>query len=211
MCSPTLDPVNWDRLFEDLEGQLASEWEAERAARDAESERLRIAQLTLRSRLRFLCERQASVIMDLANGRRVPLTLRTVGADWIAADSTTARGGGSAHSMLVIPLHAVHGVSTDHGMILGSLDEQPAPPSALRERMTLGFVLRDLARRRVPLHLSTANAEDIHGTIDRAGSDHLDLALHDAGTARLAGAVQGFRIVPFDAVVSVRTTGDQPL
>lgn len=203
--------MNWDRLFEDLEGQLASEWEAERAARDAESERLRIAQLTLRSRLRFLCERQASIVMDLANGRRLPLTLRTVGADWIAADSTTVRGGGSAQSMLVIPLHAVHGISTDHGMVLGSLDEQAAASSPLRERMTLGFILRDLARRRVPLHLSTANAEDIHGTIDRAGSDHLDLALHDAGTARLAAAVQGFRIVPFEAVVSVRTTGDQPL
>ena len=29
--------MRWDRLFEDLEGQLASEWEAERAALDAES------------------------------------------------------------------------------------------------------------------------------------------------------------------------------
>lgn len=203
--------MNWDRLFEDLEGQLASEWEAERAARDAESERLRIAQLMLRGRLRILCERQASIIMDLANGRRLPLTLRTVGADWIAAESAMVRGAVPTQSMLVIPLHAVHGISTDHGMVLGSLDEQEVPPSALRERMTFGFILRDLARRRVPLHLSTAKAEDIHGTIDRAGADHLDLALHDAGTARLAGAVQGFRIVPFNAVVCVRTTGDQPL
>jgi hypothetical protein len=201
--------VNWDRLFEDLEGQLASEWEAERAARDAESERLRIAQVTLRSRLRVLCERRAEAVIEVADGRRLPLSLRTAGADWIAADSMEARGATVTRSMFVIPLPAIRGVATDHGMVLESLDEQSAPPSALRERMTLGFVLRDLARRRTPVHVSTAGADDIHGTIDRAGFDHLDLALHDAGAARIASAVQGFRIIPFDALVAVRTIGDQ--
>ena len=32
--------MRWDRFFEDLEDQLDSEWEAERAALDTESERL---------------------------------------------------------------------------------------------------------------------------------------------------------------------------
>ena len=34
--------VRWDRFFEDLEDQLDSEWEAERAALDTEAERLRL-------------------------------------------------------------------------------------------------------------------------------------------------------------------------
>ena len=51
----TVVHVHWDRLFEDLEGQLASEWESERAALDAESERLRISRLEQRSRLRVVC------------------------------------------------------------------------------------------------------------------------------------------------------------
>ena len=39
--------MRWDRFFDDLEGQLASEWEAERAVLDSESERLRVARMTL--------------------------------------------------------------------------------------------------------------------------------------------------------------------
>lgn len=52
--------MHWDRLFDDLESQLASEWEAERAALDAESERLRISRLDLHSRLRQLCAADAT-------------------------------------------------------------------------------------------------------------------------------------------------------
>lgn len=203
--------MNWDRLFEDLEGQLASEWEAERAALDAESERVRISQLALRTRLRAMSARRASIVIELANGRRMPVILRTVGADWLAAEISTALGALASRSMLVVPLRAIQSLGSDHGMLLSSLEEDADPPSILRERMTLGFVLRDLARRRVALHLSTTMGDDVHGTIDRAGADHLDLAVHDAGTARLASAVQSFRIVPFEALVAIRLAGDQRL
>ena len=46
--------MRWDRFFDDLEGQLASEWEAERAALDTEAERLRLSRVALRERLRWL-------------------------------------------------------------------------------------------------------------------------------------------------------------
>lgn len=211
LLSPTLDPMNWDRLFDDLEGQLASEWEAERAALDAESERVRISQLDLRTRLRTMSARNASIVIEFMNGRRMPMTLRIVGADWLAAETSPAPGTVVGRSMLVIPVRAIQSIGSDHGMLLGSLEEEITPPSALRERMTLGFVLRDLARRRIPLHLSTTRGDDVHGTIDRAGADHLDLALHDPGTARLASAVQSFRIVPFAALLTIRLVGDQRL
>jgi hypothetical protein len=42
------------------------------------------------------------------------------------------------------------------------------------------------------------------GTIDRAGADHLDLAVHEPGTARRASEVTGHRIVLFDAVAWIR-------
>lgn len=201
--------MHWERLFEDLEGQLASEWEAERAVLDAESERLRIARLDLRARLRMLCETGTDATVELANGRRLPVTLRSLGADWIAvASRDPGTGGAPMGSAQLVPLHAVASLSTDHGRLLASLDE-PVTEPALRERMTLGFVLRDLARRRVPLHISTRVGDDVHGTIDRAAADHLDLAVHDPGQARSAGAVQGFRIIPFSALVAVRVPGDQ--
>lgn len=201
--------MHWDRLFEDLEGQLSSEWEAERAMLDAESERLRIARLDLRSRLRSLCTAEATATIDLADGRRLPVSLHRLGADWIAVSSRSATGAQVAASALFIPLHAIAGLTTDHGTILASLEEPADAGRALRERMTLGFVLRDLARRRIPVRLSTRSGEDVYGTIDRAAADHLDLAMHDPGEARLAAAVRGHRIVPFASLVEVRTPGSQ--
>lgn len=205
--------MHWDRLFEDLEGQLASDWEAERAVLDAESERLRIAKLDLRARLRTLCSTGTDATIDLVDGRRLPVTLQALGADWLAVASRDVGGAphasGPTASALILPLHAVAGITTDHGTVLASLDDSATGPHPLRERMTLGFVLRDLARRRIPVHISVRVGDDVHGTIDRAAADHLDLALHDPGQARLAGAVRGFRIIPFSTLVAVRTPGDQ--
>lgn len=207
--SPTLYRMRWDRLFENLEGQLASEWEAERAALDAESERLRISRLDLRGRLRTLCAAEAPALLSLTGLARLPVRLVALGADWIAAADRPAEGSRSAKSIRIIPLHALTGIGVDHGMLLASVEDRGDPTAELRERMTLGFVLRDLARRRTPVRIRTGDGEELHGTIDRAGADHLDIALHEAGQARLAGSVSGFRIVPFDAVAAVQTAGDQ--
>ncbi|MFF5626098.1 hypothetical protein [Microbacterium sp. LWH10-1.2] len=201
--------MHWDRLFDDLEGQLAAEWEAERATLDAESERLRISRLDLRSRLRLLCAEGTAVTLDLPGIGRCGLLLRSLGADWTAATVTAADGASAAATVRIVPLHAIRGLATDHGSLLGSLDDSAGQERSMRERMTLGFILRDLARRRVPVHLTTIDGERLHGTVDRAGSDHLDLAVHDRGTARRASAVHGFRIVPFTALSAVDLSGDQ--
>lgn len=198
--SRTLSRVHWDRLFEDLEGQLAAEWEAERAALDAESERLRISKLTLRDRLRVLHRSGAPVVVHLAEGDRVSGRIAAVGADWIAAHTRDAAGA------LIVPIGALSGIETHHGAILETLEDVEAPHDGLRSRMTLGFLMRDFARRRVAVHLALGGGERVHGTIDRAGEDHLDLAVHDAGESRLASAVRSFRIVPLTAVQWVRTT-----
>lgn len=205
----TVGRVHWDRLFEDLEGQLASEWESERAALDAESERLRISRLELRSRLRVLCADSAQATIDLAGGARIRARLKALGADWVAAAIVQTEDAAAVRSTRIIPLHAVHGLSIDHGLLLASLDDADSSAPVLRERMSLGFVLRDLARRRVPVRVVGIDGADFHGTVDRAGADHLDLALHDPGTARIAAAVRGFRMIPFAAVTSVQIVGDQ--
>lgn len=197
--SRTLCAVHWDRLFEDLEGQLSAEWEAERAALDAESERLRISKLAVLTRLRLLERADAPVTVRLAGGDRQSGRLRAVGADWIAMQPA------DAPNALIAPASALTGVETHHGAILDTLEDAPAPADGLRARMTLGFLLRDFARRRLPLRISLGDGDQVHGTIDRAGEDHFDLAIHDAGTARLASNVHAFRIVPFTAVRWIRT------
>jgi hypothetical protein len=110
-------------------------------------------------------------------------------------------------AVLLVPVAAVRGLTVDHGAMLASLAaESPGAPT-LRERMTLGFVLRDLARRRLPVQLRLLVGDDLHGTIDRAAVDHLDLAEHDSGAARRADAVHGFRMVPYAALSAVRVLG----
>lgn len=202
LLSPTLDRVHWDRVFEDLESQLAAEWEAERAVLDAESERLRISRLELRTRLRMLAQHECVVSLRLLSDQeRRTVTLRAVGADWIATQGT------DSSATLIIPLTSITSIETDHGSLLGTLEESALPVAALRERMTLGFLLRDFARRRIPLRLALRDGETVHGTVDRAGIDHLDLAVHDLGESRRAAAVRGFRMVPFDALVWLRPGG----
>lgn len=182
--------MHWDHLFEDLEGQLTSEWEAERAALDAEAERLRIAKIALIDRIRTL--RGTPLRIGLASGEALPVVLRDVGADWLAAEPA------SEHRLVIVPIAAVSALDVDLGQILQSLE--PAEPTGLiRSRMTLGFVLRDLARRRASVRLTTGT-QALHGTVDRAGADHLDLALHEDGEPRRASAVQGLRIIPFAAL-----------
>ena len=202
-ASRTLDGMEWDRLFEDLEDQIASGWEAERAALDAETERLRIARLDLRTRLGALVDDGSTVAAVLTDATRLRGRLRAVGADWAAVQPQDAPG------LVLLPDHAVELWALDHGALLSS-GTTTAPLSPLRERMSFGFVVRDLARRRSGVTVRTRSGAVLAGTIDRAGADHLDLALHDAGSPRRARAVTGFRIVPFASVLSIGTDSAAP-
>lgn len=193
--------MHWDRLFEDLEDQLASGWEAERAALDAEAERVRIARLELRVRLADLVADAPAITATLVDGSPIRGRLRAVGADWAALDADDAAG------IALVPLDSVAHWTLDHGSLLASGGAGGSSPglSPLRERMTLGFVLRDLARRRAAVTVRVHPETLLTGTIDRAGADHLDLALHEAGEPRRAHAVRGFRLIPFGALLVVRT------
>ncbi|MFT4211595.1 MAG: hypothetical protein QM626_06940 [Microbacterium sp.] len=187
--------MRWDRLFEDLQDQFASEWEAERAALDTEAERLRLTRLPLRARLAALAhpagpEIAVEVGEDVVRGR-----LTAVGEDW---------AGLAGDAVGILRLDAVRAVTLEHADLLRSARAEPARPATLAERMGFGFVLRDLARRRVGVVVHGIGGGALSGTIDRAAADHLDLAVHDAGSPRRAGEVTGFRVIPFTAVTWVR-------
>ncbi|MCP2637471.1 hypothetical protein K0817_012985 [Microbacterium sp. HD4P20] len=193
--------MRWDRFFDDLEDQLASEWEAERAALDTEAERLRLSRVALVERLTLLAVGDASragALFEFADGTTLRAVVTGVGADWAALVPEQGRTGA-----VIAPLWAIVAIGMPHADLLRTA--RPAPSrTALAERLTFGFVLRDLVRRRagVAVHLSSGRA--LTGTIDRAGVDHFDLALHDPGAARRAEAVSGYRIVPFSAVAWIR-------
>lgn len=191
--------VRWDRFFEDLQGQFDAEWEAERAVLDTEAERLRLSRVALRERLAVLARGadRAEVSFELVGETTLRARISAVGADWTGTETP---GGRSA----VIPVAAICALSVAHADLLRSARPLAPERTSLAERMTMGFVLRDLARRRVPVTIVTASARTFSGTVDRAGADHLDLAQHDPGAPRRFEDVRGYRLVPFASIALIR-------
>lgn len=202
--------MRWDDLFDDLEGQLEQELSAEDVHVRAEEERLRIGRLGLRDRLAVLARHSAlagsvdsdAVDVVLTDGSAITLRLTSVGKDWIAGDVVA---GSPLRAGAIIPVSAIAAVTmTPAGSALSLRAEPSGGPSAnLESRLGLPFVLRDLCRRRIAVDLVTSWTR-LHGTIDRVGRDHLDLAEHDADAPRRDGAVRRIRSIASAAIVIVR-------
>lgn len=197
----SLTGMRWDHLFDDLESQLEHELGAEEVDLLAEEERLRLGRLTLRDRIRAMTP--STVRLTLTDGSRLLLTLGAVGRDWIAGEEV--REGGTAASC-VVPIAAIAACFPDPAQSTASLALDAGAAStvgSLAARLGLAFVLRDLCRRRASLQVTTP-AEQLHGTIDRVGRDHMDLAEHDRDVARRDRDVRALRMLPLGQIVVVR-------
>ncbi|WP_022881599.1 hypothetical protein [Gryllotalpicola ginsengisoli] len=192
--------MRFDKLFEDLEGQLETELAAQGAAREAEEERLRLARLTLRERLSTLAGLGSGIRAQLVDGSVLSLTPGTVGKDWFSADLADA-------GACIVRLDAVTALSLTLEQARASSERMPpsgAAREALAARIGVGVPLRDLARRRVPVDVfALGHAVPVHGTIDRVGADHLELAVHERGAARRARAVTELRLIALSALARV--------
>ena len=197
--------VRWGKLFDDLEGQLEQELEAEDVDLRAEEERLRLGRLSLRDRLLALHRSgagAASVALQVAEHR---LCVRpvSIGKDWLSGDliDGSARG-----AQCIVPIDSIDAVLLDRDQVRSSLISAPEEDGArLSARLGIGFVLRDLCRRRRTVELVTASGS-VTGTIDRVGRDHLDLAEHAADAARRETAVTQYRVLPFARLLYLRLT-----
>jgi len=193
--------MRWDHLFDDLAGQLEHELHAEERDLQQEEERLRLGRLELRARLgAMLRDRdpaRRALSLRTRDGAHHRLRLRSLGRDWLAGDRLEPASG-----QLVVPLAALESLILDAHQVDRTLEAAPLPDD-LSARLGLTFLLRDLCRRRVALTLQTVVA-DVHGTIDRVGRDHVDVAVHDPGVPRRSSAVEHVRVVPVDQVLLVR-------
>jgi hypothetical protein len=204
--------MRWDNLFDDLESQLAQEITAEEIDLQAEEERLRLARLGIRDRL-FAIHTIASgdhermLRLILRDGTRISVTPSTFGRDWFSGeliDDSVRR------PPCVVPIEAIDGISLTRGQVITSLDSTRAEesPGALSAKLGLTFVLRDLCRRRQPVELRMLDPTNpqapLHGTIDRVGRDHLDLAMHEPGHPRRESAVSEYRLVRLSQLLLVR-------
>ncbi|MDQ1579732.1 MAG: hypothetical protein QOD05_507 [Microbacteriaceae bacterium] len=198
--------MRWDDLFDDLEGQLEYGLGAEAIDLKAEEERLRLGQMSLRDRLTSIARAQAkgssyAISVQLVSGAVIFVRPTTFGKDWLAADLA---GEARAAAQCVIPMAAVAGLILTPEQVHESLDAEPGPRGAprLADRIGLAFVLRDLCRRRTSVELVTA-AGSLGGTIDRVGREHLDLAVHEPGSARRESNVTQYRVVPLASILLV--------
>ncbi len=192
--------MRWESLFDDLEGQLEQELDAEELDLRAEEERLRIGRMTLRDRL--VAAAVSGVLrLGLQGGSALELRLTAYGRDWLAGESV---GELSRHGPVLVPIAAIAALALDPGQVEQRVAAAPASaPPPLADRLGIAFVLRTVCRRRTAVELELTDGR-LHGTIDRVGRDHLDLAVHEVGVQRRHDAVRQLRVVPFGQLVLVR-------
>ncbi|HEX6447475.1 MAG TPA: hypothetical protein VF053_20435 [Streptosporangiales bacterium] len=183
--------MRWERLFADLENELAAAAAAERDAEIAERTRTEVAKLRLVDRLRVAGGVEVTVAL-LGGGDWCGAVLDT-GPDWVLL------GRGHRGDALV-SLDAVAAVTG-----LPPWSAVPGSEGRVAERFRVGAVLRGIARDRAAVRVVLRDGGAHHGTVDRVGADFLELAEHDPGEPRRPGAVRRVRLVPFSALAAVVT------
>jgi len=175
---PRVPGDRWERLFGDLEAQLAAGRAEETRGDVAELTRAERSRVTLVDRLRASRGRRLRVLPR--DGEPIDGVVTDVGAQWLVLDLGTGRRA-------LVPTAGVCSVQ--------GLGPQVAPAAGRTESaLGLGHVLRALARDRVQATVRT-DAGRFTGRLDRVGADHLDMTLEaPAGSAVC---------VPFDAVLAV--------
>jgi hypothetical protein len=179
--------MRWDRLFDDLEAQLAVD---EARGRDAEvADRTRRERALLDVHTRLLANVGATHVGLRLREHVVPGRLVDVGPDWALVETAADRP-------VLVALAAVRAMT---GLVPGA-----RTPSVVARRFGLGAALRAVSRDRAVVEVVDVDGHASTGTIDVVGSDHLELAQHAADEPRRRANVSGLLLVPFWSLGSVR-------
>ncbi len=180
--------MRWQALFDDLEAQLDA---AESAALDAEvRDRTRREAALVRGSDRLRAARGTALTLAVQGVPDVAGRLLDAGDDWLLLEEAGLRE-------VLVPTGAVLAVS---GLGRGAT----GPQGEVERRLDLRWALRGLTRSRAPVRLALRDGRELSGTLERVGTDHVDLAEHAVGELRRASAVRGARMVPLPALALVR-------
>ncbi len=183
--------VRWEQLFDDLEGQAVASEQADLDAEVADRTRIEVARLGFGDRLRA------------AIGSRIELSLGAAGT--ISGELSRTGPGwllltGDRGAQVVVTEDAVGAADG-----LPSLTDAPGSGGAVESRLDLGFVLRSIARDRVPVRVVLRDGSSRVGTIDRVGADFIDLAEHPADEPRRPAEVARRSAIRLAAIAMVRS------
>lgn len=174
--------MSWEHelfaLFDDLEGEAAALWEADREAELADRARAEYATVTLASRL--MASRGRQVALDLPHVGRIEARLARVGDGWCLLS-----GPGQDWIVPFASVVAVHGASGR---------SSPEVAWSAVDRLGLRSALRRLADadERCHVHLADGTRHEVH--VHRVGADFLE-----------ARGARGERLlVPYAALVAVQ-------
>lgn len=193
--------MRWDDLFTDLEAQFDALQAAELAGEVADRTRRERARIRLVDRLR--ATRGATVTIRVGGGLALSGRVERVGPDWLllsdSAGEGASEGAGDGAGEIVLPATALRWIAG-----LSARADDPAVDGVVAARLDLSYLLRGIARDRAVVTLTLTDGGQLSGTIDRVGSDHLDIADHDPGEPRRPSSVRAIRTIPFAAIAAVR-------
>lgn len=178
--------MRWDRLFDDLEGQLEAAAALERAGEVADRTRRERAAVGLLER--FLAHRGGPVTLRCGAGDQIRGTIDDVGVDWVLL--------GSPPGSVLVHLPAIRSV---HG-----LPGRAEPPATLARRFTMGMAVRVMSRDRAAVSVVDVTGALLTGTVDTVGSDYFELAEHPLDVPRRSENIRGLRVIPWSAVSWIR-------
>lgn len=179
--------VRWDRLFDDLEAQLAAQTRLELDAEVAERTRTERSKVTVGERVAGAVG--SPVVVRLRGGSIARGVLEDSGDGWLLLVEGTGR-------QLLVPTGAVLGVSG-----LG----RPRDDTRAR-RFGMGSALRGISRDRRAVAVVDVDGGTVHGTIDAVGADAFDLTEHPLDSPRRPEHVRGERVIPFAAVALISSS-----
>lgn len=181
--------MRWQQLFADLSAQFDEAASAGQRVDVAARARAETSAVALADRLRG--SEGAELGLQCRGAGWVRGRLADAGRDWALLDDE--RGG-----ELLVALAAVRVVSG-----LGRLTAVPEE-GPVRSRLDLRRALRGLARDRSPVRVVLDDGTALSGTVDRVGTDFLELARHEPDELRRSSAVREVQAVALTAVAVVR-------
>ncbi|WP_338537785.1 hypothetical protein N5P18_11865 [Janibacter terrae] len=179
--------MRWDRLFDDLEAQLAAQARLELDAEVAERTRTERARVTLGER--FAGAVGAPLVVRLRGGALARGVLEDTGEGWLLLVEGTGR-------QVLVATAAVLGVS---GL------RRPRDDTRAR-RFGIGSAVRGISRDRRAVVVVDVDGGTVHGTIDAVGADAFDVSEHPLDAPRRAEHLRGERVIPFAAVAMIASS-----